>query len=151
MKFTDEHHALYKTVKEFGEKEIKPFNEEWEKAGIYPGKELFKKMADLNLLGITKDPNYGGMGLDYSYSIVFAEALGHSCNASVVMGIGVQTDMATPAIDRYGSDLIKKEFLAPSISGDYVASVAVSEPNSGSDVASIKTSAKKDKSGDNKN
>ena len=120
------------------------FNEEWEKAGIYPGKELFKKMADLNLLGITKDPNYGGMGLDYSYSIVFAEALGHSCNASVVMGIGVQTDMATPAIDRYGSDLIKKEFLAPSISGDYVASVAVSEPNSGSDVASIKTSAKKD-------
>ena len=94
-----------------------------------------KKMADLNLLGITKDPNYGGMGLDYSYSIVFAEALGHSCNASVVMGIGVQTDMATPAIDRYGSDLIKKEFLAPAISGDYVASVAVSEPNSGSDVA----------------
>tara|TARA_B100000214_G_scaffold371400_1_gene347723 strand:- start:46 stop:1200 length:1155 start_codon:yes stop_codon:yes gene_type:complete len=144
MKFTDEHHALYKTVKEFGEKEIKPFNEEWEKAGIYPAKEIFKKMADLNLLGITKDPNYGGMGLDYSYSIVFAEALGHSCNASVVMSIGVQTDMATPAIDRYGSDLIKKEFLAPSISGDYVASVAVSEPNSGSDVASIKTSATKD-------
>lgn len=77
MKFTDEHHALYKTVKEFGEKEIKPFNEEWEKAGIYPAKELFKKMADLNLLGITKNPNYGGMGLDYSYSVVFAEALGH--------------------------------------------------------------------------
>ena len=84
MKFTDEHHALYKTVKEFGEKEIKPFNEEWEKAGIYPAKELFKKMADLNLLGITKNPTYGGMGLDYSYSIVFAEALGRNVHIAYV-------------------------------------------------------------------
>ena len=144
MKFTDEHHALYKTVKEFGENEIKPFSEEWEKAGIYPAHEIFKKMGDLDLLGITKDPKYGGTGLDYSFSVVFAEALGHACNASAIMSIGVQTDMATPALDKYGSDLIKKEFLAPSISGDYVAALAVSEPNSGSDVASIKTSAKKD-------
>ena len=144
MQFTEEHHSLYNTVKDFALNEIKPFADEWEKAGIFPAHELFKKMGDLDLLGITRDPEYGGMGLDYSFSIVFAEALSYADNAGTVMGIGVQTDMSTPALDRYGSDELKKEFLVPAITGEYVASIAVSEAGGGSDVAALKTTARKD-------
>ena len=143
MKFNEEHKALIKTVKDFSTNEIAPFVEEWEKKGSYPAKKIFKKMADLNLLGITKSTDFGGMGLDYSYGLVFAEALGYANDSGVVTSIGVQTDMATPALDRYGSNELKEEFLEPSINGDFIAAVAVSEPGGGSDVASLKTHAKK--------
>src|SRR5687768_11939105 len=83
------------------------------------------------------------MGLDYSYAMVMAEELGHINCGSVPMAIGVQTDMATPALARFGSDELRKEFLTPSISGDYVACLGVSEVGAGSDVASIKTTAKR--------
>ena len=83
------------------------------------------------------------MGLDYSYAMVMAEELGHIHCGSVPMAIGVQTDMATPALARYGSDDLRAEFLAPSISGDYVACLGVSEVGAGSDVASLKTTAKR--------
>jgi len=143
MYLNDEQQALYKTVKEFVENEIRPFAEEWEKDGTFPAHELFKKMGDLDLLGITKDEEYGGMGLDYTYGIVFAEALGHAEDNGVVTAIGVQTDMATPALHKYGTDELKKEFLVPAIKGDIVTSVAISEPGGGSDVSSLKTSAEK--------
>ena len=87
---------------------------------------------------------YGGAGLDYSYSIAIAEALGHARCGGVPMAIGVQTDMATPALARFGSDEVKREFLAPSIAGDMVACLGVSEVGAGSDVASIRTTARKD-------
>ncbi len=144
MRFTEEHKALFKTVQEFVENEIRPYANEWEEAGIFPAHDLFKKMGDLDLLGITKDTQYGGMGLDYSYGMVFAEALGHAGDSGAITGIGVQTDMATPALDLYGTDELKKEFLVPAISGDYVSAIAVSEASGGSDVAAIKTTAKKD-------
>ena len=83
--------------------------------------QLFKKMGDLGFLGLTKPVEYGGQGLDYSYAVVMAEELGNIACGSVPMAIGVQTDMATPALARFGSDELKREFLAPSISGDYVA------------------------------
>ena len=98
-------------------------------------------MAELDLLGITKSEEYGGMGLDYSYGIIFAEALGHADDCGTVTAIGVQTDMATPALERYGSHKLKQEFLIPSIKGEMVASVAISEPGGGSDVSALKTNA----------
>ena len=101
-------------------------------------------MGDLDLLGITKSSEVGGMDLDYSFGMVFAEALGYAADLGVITAIGVQTDMATPALDRYGSAEIKKEFLKPSVSGDFVSAVAVSEAGGGSDVAALKTSARKD-------
>jgi len=143
MYLNEEQRALYKTVKEFAENEIRPFAEEWEKEGIFPAHELFKKMGNLDLLGITKDEKYGGMGLDYSYGIIFAEALGYAEDNGVVTAVGVQTDMATPALHKYGTEDLKEEFLIPAIKGDVVTSVAVSEPGSGSDVSSLKTNAKK--------
>ena len=144
MKFNDEHNALYDTVKNFASNEIKPYAEEWEKNEQFPAHELFKKMGKLDLLGITKNQKNGGMGLDYSYGMVFAEALGYALDSGVIISIGVQTDMATPALDRFGSKELKEEFLTPAISGEYVTSIAVSEHTGGSDVAALKTFAKKD-------
>ena len=144
MKFSEEHKSLSETVKNFAQNEIAPFIEDWEKNGPFPAHQLFKKMGDLDLLGITKSTEAGGMNLDYSFGMVFAEALGYAADLGVITAIGVQTDMATPALDRYGSSELKKEFLKPSISGDFVSAVAVSETSGGSDVAALKTNAIKD-------
>jgi citronellyl-CoA dehydrogenase len=144
MILTHEHKELYRTVKKFVVDEINPHVQEWEKAGIWPAREVLKKMGDLGLLGISKPEAYGGMGLDYSYEVVFAQALGNCTCGGIPMGIGVQTDMATPALARFGSEELKKEYLAPAIAGDMVVSIAVSEAGAGSDVASIKTHAHKD-------
>ena len=144
MLYTQEHQELQRSVKKFIETEINPHVDAWEAAEIFPAHELFKKMGDAGFLGINKPQAYGGMGLDYSYQLAFVEALGDVNCGGVPMAIGVQTDMATPALARFGSDELRKEFLAPSIAGDLVCSIGVSEPGAGSDVASIKTFAKKD-------
>ena len=143
MKFTQEHEEIRRTMKRFIDAEINPHVDEWEAAEQFPAHEVFKKLGALGMLGLTKPEAYGGAALDYSYSMVFAETLGQIRCGGVPMAIGVQTDMATPALSRFGSDELRKEFLAPSIAGDYVACIGVSEPGAGSDVASIKTSAKK--------
>jgi citronellyl-CoA dehydrogenase len=144
MKFTPEHEQIADTVRKFVAKEINPHLPEWEAAGQFPAHTVFKKMGDLGLLGIKYPVEYGGMGLDFSYSMVAAEALGE-CNAGgVPMAIGVQTDMCTPALARFGSDQLREEFLAPSIAGDMVGCIGVSEAGGGSDVAALKTTARKD-------
>src|SRR3990170_4660545 len=144
MLYTHEHEELQRQLKKFIDAEINPFVEEWEEAEIFPAHEVFKKMGQLGFLGVCKPEEYGGQALDYSYSVAMAEALGHIQCGGVPMAIGVQTDMATPALARFGSDELRREFLAPSISGEYVACLGVSEPGAGSDVASIRTSARKD-------
>jgi citronellyl-CoA dehydrogenase len=144
MLYTEQHRELMRSVTRFIEAEIDPHAEEWEAAGIFPAHELFKKMGQQGLLGIHKPEKYGGQALDYSYEMAFCESVGAAKSASSVMAIGVQTDMATPALARYGSDELREEFLAPSIAGDYVACLGVSEVGAGSDVASIKTTAVKD-------
>ena len=144
MLFTPEHEELKRTVERFCAQEINPHVDEWEEAGIFPAAEVFKKLGDLGLLGLTKPEAYGGAGLDYSYSVVMAEALGNCACGGVPMAIGVQTDMATPALARFGSDELRREFLAPAVAGDMVACIGVSEPTAGSDVAAIRTTARKD-------
>lgn len=144
MRFTEEHEALRRSTRALVENEINPFVSEWEEAGIFPAHTLFKKMGDLGLLGIAKPDAFGGMGLDYSYQLAFAEELGACHCGGIPMAIGVQTDMATPALARHGSDELRKEFLAPAIAGEQVVSIGVSEPGAGSDVAAITTQARKD-------
>ena len=97
MEFTQEHEGIRRGVKKFIDAEINPHVDAWEEAGIFPAHELFKKMGDQGYLGINKPVKYGGMGLDYSYQMVFLETLGHIRAGGVPMAIGVQTDMATPA------------------------------------------------------
>ena len=139
-----EHLQLQDALRKFIDAEINPHVDEWEKAEIFPAHELFRKMGKLGFLGVNKPVANGGMGLDYSYSAAFAEALSHIRCGAIPMAIGVQTDMATPALAKHGSDEVKREFLEPSISGEYVACLGVSEVGAGSDVASIRTTARKD-------
>ncbi|HEX2889500.1 acyl-CoA dehydrogenase family protein [Vineibacter terrae] len=143
MQFTPEHEEIRRTLRTIIDRDINPHVDEWEEAGIFPAHEVFKKLGEAGLLGIHKPVEYGGAGLDYSYALVMAEELGHINCGSIPMAIGVQTDMATPALARFGSDELRREFLAPSISGDYVACLGVSEVGAGSDVASIKTTARR--------
>ena len=144
MQFTHEHEEIRRTLTRFIADEINPHVDEWEAAEIFPAHALLKKLGALGLLGLTKQTEFGGMGLDWSYAMVMAETLGHINCGGVPMAIGVHTDMATPALSRFGSDALRREFLEPAIAGDMVACVGVSEPGAGSDVASVKTTARKD-------
>jgi citronellyl-CoA dehydrogenase len=144
MQFSAEHEQIADTVRRFVAREINPFVAEWEAAQQFPAHALFKKLGDLGLLGIKYPVEYGGMGLDFSYSMVMAEALGECNCGGVPMAIGVHTDMCTPALARFGSDELRREFLAPSIAGEMVGCLGVSETGGGSDVAAIRTRARRD-------
>lgn len=141
---TPEHAALRATAKRYIAEKVNPFVDQWEADEIFPAHQVFKGMGDLGLLGLDKPVEDGGAGLDYSYAAVFAEALADINCGGIPMATGVQTDMATPALARRGSAALRAEFLAPAIAGDMVACLGVSEVGSGSDVASIKTKARKD-------
>src|SRR6266545_6051592 len=126
-----EHQAFRETVRKFIQSELAPRAREFDKAGRFD-KSLYRKMGDLGLLGIRYDPKYGGQGLDYSYHAVFLEELALCDNAGVAMGVSVQTDMATPALARFGSEALKEKYLVPAIRGEQVAAIAVTEPGAGS-------------------
>ena len=132
------------------EKEINPYVDDWEKAASadpynhYPGKEVLKKLGDAGFLGLTKPVEYGGAGLDYTFSVAMAEEMGNVRCGAVPMSVGVVTDMATPALAKHGGDHVKRNFLAPTVAGDAMPCLGVSEPDAGSDVAGIKTVARAD-------
>ena len=142
MQFNEQHRQLDDTVTRFVNAEINPHVDEWEAAQQFPAHALFAKLGRLGLLGVKYPEEYGGLGLDFSYSMVVAEALGAAHCGGVPMAIGVHTDMCTPALARFGSDALRGEFLAPSIAGERVGCLGVSEPGGGSDVAAIKTRAR---------
>lgn len=144
MQYTHEHLEIQKTLRRYIDEKINPFVDEWEVAEIFPAHEVFKGLGQLGLLGLTKPEAFGGAGLDYSYGLAMAEALGHIHCGGIPMAIGVQTDMCTPALARFGSDELRAQFLAPAIAGDMVGCIGVSEPAAGSDVSGIKSFAKKD-------
>ncbi len=142
--YTKDHDMVRRALKEFVDKEINPYMDEWEEQGIAPLHDLFKKMGDLGFLGIRFAPEYGGQGLDYWYDLILLEEMAHCQGMGIPMAVSVQTHMATPAIEEFGSEYLKETYLKPAIAGDMVASIAVTEPGAGSDVASLQTTAKKD-------
>ncbi len=139
--FTEEHRMLRDTVKQFAQREIAPFAEEWDAAGIFP-RELFKKAGDLGLFGIRLDPKYGGSGLDWWATAAYVEGLSYTTSGAVNMAIMVQSDMTLPFIDEMGTPEQKEEFLRPAIAGEKMVALGISEPGGGSDVAAIKTRAR---------
>jgi citronellyl-CoA dehydrogenase len=144
MELTHEHRQLQDTVKRWIAQDVNPHVDDWERDGIFPARQVFGQMGKLGLLGLTKPVEDGGLGLDYSFGAVLAEALGEIACGGVPMAIGVQTDMCTPALAAHGSAELRREFLAPAIRGELVGCLGVSEVGSGSDVASIRTTARKD-------
>ena len=141
---TPEHEAFRATVRKFVDEELGPRAREFDEMGRVD-KSLYPRMGELGLLGIRYDPQWGGAGLDWSFSAILFEELGRGAdNAGVVMGISVHTDMATPSLHEFGSDELKRRFLVPAIKGELVSAIAVTEPDAGSDVAGIKTRAVRD-------
>ncbi len=138
-----EHLAFREMVRRFVQTELAPRAREFDEMGRID-RALYPKMGELGLLGIRYDEKYGGQGLDYSYQAIFLEELALCDNAGVCMGISVQTDMATPALHRFGSEELKRRYLVPAIRGEQVAAIAVTEPSAGSDVSGIKTRAVRD-------
>ncbi|XP_055075750.2 probable acyl-CoA dehydrogenase 6 [Misgurnus anguillicaudatus] len=139
--YTPEHFALKASLRKIIDQEINPYVDKWEEEGQFPAHKIFKILGSAGFLGVNKPVEYGGLGLDFSYSLAVAEELGNINCGGIPMAIGVQSDMATPALARFGSAELKKEFLLPTIMGDVVVCLGVSETGAGSDVASIKTKA----------
>ena len=144
MRFTEDHHAFRKTVRDVVEREIAPHVDTWEREGTFPAHELFPKLGELGLLGLEYDPAYGGQGADHTYTVVLCEELVRSGAAGIPMAISVQTGMATPSLAEFGTHELKQRYLAPAIAGTVVCSIAVTEAGAGSDVASIRTRAVRD-------
>ncbi|MBM4366880.1 MAG: acyl-CoA dehydrogenase family protein [Deltaproteobacteria bacterium] len=142
--FTEEHALLRKTVRDFVQREIYPHRKEWDDQGEWPARELFKKMADLGLLGIRFDPRWGGAGLDWWAHAAFVEELAHARNGGVSMSILVHTDISTPVIHEIGTDAQREEFLRPAIAAERIGALGITEPGCGSDVAALATTARRD-------
>ena len=144
MQFTEEHEAFRKMVRDYVEREINPRIDEWEAAELMPLHEIFSDMAKLGMIGLEYEPEYGGQGADHSFTLILAEEFGRCDHGSLPMALGVQVDMATPSLGKFGTHEQKQRFLAPALRGEMVASIAVSEPDAGSDVAGLRTNAVRD-------
>jgi citronellyl-CoA dehydrogenase len=140
--YTEEHDQFRQTVRQFAEREIAPYADEWEKAKDFPS-ELFKKAGAIGVFGAHYPEDKGGAGGDYWFSVAKAQELPRGRCAGVTMALLVQSDMATPVIADLGTPEQVDEFLKPALAGDRIASIGVSEPGAGSDVAGIKTVARK--------
>jgi alkylation response protein AidB-like acyl-CoA dehydrogenase len=105
---------------------------------------VMPRLGELGLLGLTVPPAYGGAGGDYWSTVVFAEELVRARSGSLTMAVGVQTDMATPPILKFGTEEQKQAYLAPAVRGEKVAAIGISEPDAGSDVRAIRTRARPD-------
>lgn len=144
MKLTPDHAAIRDLAERFIVEELNPHTAEWEAARQFPTHKVFRRFGELGLLGINKPEAVGGLGLDYSYQAVFAESLGKLSSTGIALAVGAQTDMATPALARHGSHALQEEFLRPSILGERVAAIGVSEVAGGSDIAAVRTTARKE-------
>jgi citronellyl-CoA dehydrogenase len=143
MKLTHEDDQLRTAVKRWVAEQVNPHVDQWESEQDIPSYEVFKQIVDLGLLGLCRSVDDGGLGLDHSFAAVLAETLADINCGRISMEIGLQTDMATPVLGHRGSAELRAEFLAPAISVEFVACLGVCEVGSGSDVASIKTTALK--------
>jgi len=141
--FTAEHELLRKTVRDWAINDLYPHAEEWEAARLFPN-EVFRQAGELGLLGIRVPEEWGGQGLDWWYTTCYAEELVYSGMAGLTMGLLVQSDMATPIIGEIGDDYHKRNFWMPAVKGEAIAALGVSEPDVGSDVAGLRTTARRD-------
>lgn len=141
--FTEEHDLFRKQVRAFAEKELAPHADEWERDRLFP-KWVFQRAGELGILGAHYPEDVGGGGGDYWFSVAKSEELVRSDMAGVTMALLVQSDMATPCINELGTREQKEEFLRPAIAGERIAALGVTEPGAGSDVAGIRTTARKE-------
>lgn len=141
--FQEEHELLRRSVRSWVEKEVKPHVQEWEEKGEFP-RELFARAGELGFLGLTFPEEYGGSGEDYLAGAVFVEELYRCGSAGVAAGLVASVGIAAPQVYQFGSPELKERFLPPTIRGDKIGALAITEPNAGSDVASLQTTARRE-------
>jgi alkylation response protein AidB-like acyl-CoA dehydrogenase len=141
--FTEEHEMFRQTVRDFVQKEIVPFGNKWEEDEMIP-REVFSRMGELGFLGINFPEQYGGTNNDFWHTVVYLEELAKAKFAGLAAAVSVHQYMATNHILNAGSTYLKEKYLKPSIEGKFVGSIAISEPGAGSDVAAIRTTAKRE-------
>ena len=141
MYFTDAHEELRLHIRRFLEKEVQPHLDEWEEK-TFPD-SIFQRFGELGFLGLRYPPEYGGQGGDYFSALVLSEELARAGTGGLGMAVAVQTEMATPPVFKFGTEEQKTRWLAPAIRGEQIASIAITEPDAGSDVAGITTVARR--------
>ena len=141
MYFTDAHEELRLHIRKFLEKEVQPHLEEWEEK-TFPD-SIFQRMGELGFLGLRYPQELGGQGGDYFSAIVLSEEMAKAATGGLGMAVAVQTEMATPPVFKFGTEEQKRRWLAPAIRGEHIAAIAITEPDAGSDVAGITTTAKR--------
>jgi acyl-CoA dehydrogenase len=144
--FTEEHQQLREAIRRFVDTELAPHAREWEDEKWFPN-SVFDRLAELGWLGLKYPEEYGGEGGDYLHDAVFTEELSRCGSGGVAAGIGAHIGIATPPIWKFGTEDQKQRFLAPAIRGEKIAALGITEPDAGSDVASIRTLARRENGG----
>lgn len=143
IRFTAEHQIFRDTLRTFIRKEIIPYVDDWEKRGEID-RNIWKKMGDMGLMGLNYPEVYGGVDLDFYYSLVLCEELSYCFSGGFTISALVIQYMSAPYLLKYGSDELKIRYLKPVIAGDMISAIAITEPGAGSDVKHIKTTAVRD-------
>jgi len=141
--FGDEHEAYRQSVRSFVQKELRPHAEEWEKAEDFPN-DVFRRMGALDLFGNKFDEKYGGTGAGVLFEAVLIEELSRCGSGGVAAGLGAHSQIALPPIANFGSEAQKQRWLVPGLKGEKIAALGITEPDAGSDVASLTTRAVRD-------
>ncbi|MGH2794011.1 MAG: acyl-CoA dehydrogenase family protein, partial [Actinomycetota bacterium] len=141
--FTEEHEALRSSVRDFVGREIRPFVEEWEAQRDFP-RSLYERVGELGLFGLKYEEEYGGSGPDLLADAVVTEEFTLCGAGGVAAGLGAHKDLGSYYVYRFGNEDQRKKWLVPSIRGELISALAVTEPGAGSDVASITTKAVRD-------
>jgi acyl-CoA dehydrogenase len=140
--FKEEHEELRESIRRFVLKELRPHVQQWEDDEWFPN-EVFHKMAAVGFLGLKYPEEYGGEGGDYLHDAVLSEELALCGSGGLAAGIGAHIGIATPPVWKFGTEDQKQRYLAPAIRGERIAALGITEPGAGSDVAGIRTFAKK--------
>ncbi len=138
--FTEEHEQLRASVRGFLERELTPHAQEWEQAEWFPN-EVFGKLAAQGLLGLKYPEVYGGQGGDHLHDAVLVEELARIGSGGTAAGIGAHVSIATPPIWKFGTEDHKQRYLVPAIRGEKIGALGITEPDTGSDVAALRTQA----------
>lgn len=141
LNYSEEHRIFRDALRKFLEKEITPHADEWEEAGIVP-KDVWKKMGEQGFLCMDVPEEYGGLGADFLYSVIMTEEMVKTRQSG--LAVGLHSDVVVPYITAFGSEELKHKYLPGCVSGDIITAVAMTEPNTGSDLANMRTTAKED-------
>jgi acyl-CoA dehydrogenase len=141
IKYSEEHKIFRQALRKFLEKEVVPHVDEWEEAGIVP-REIWRKTGEQGFLCMDVPEEYGGLGADFLYSVIMTEEMTRTNHTGLATAL--HSDVVVPYITAFGSEELKKKYLPKCISGEFITAIGMTEPNTGSDLAAIKTTAAED-------